>query len=82
MSLPQSEIDAFLLGEITSIRSSMIRTAQWDADEQLLTLEFQAGDRWSYSPVPEARASEFAKAASHGKWLHAHKKSFQARRHG
>jgi hypothetical protein len=61
-----------------SKESSLIKQIGHDGLETL-AIEFQNGDLWHYSPVPQIEFSLMQQAASAGKYFHAHiKGKYQA----
>lgn len=50
--------------------SSHIATVSYDSDTQELEIEFQSGDSYAYSSVPQAVVEGFRAASSAGQYFH------------
>lgn len=59
----------------TPVSSSNISAIGYDADNQLLEVEFNNGSVYSYSGVPSGEYEGFMAADSKGKYLHANIKT-------
>jgi len=57
--------------ERTPVSSSNISAIGYDADAQVLEVEFTNGSVYSYSDVPSGEYEGFINADSKGKYLHA-----------
>lgn len=61
--------------ERTPVSSSNISAVGYDADSQVLEVEFTNGAVYSYSGVPPGEYEGFMSADSKGKYLHANIKN-------
>lgn len=61
--------------ERTPVSSSNISAIGYDADNQVLEVEFTNGAVYSYSDVPSGEYDGFMNADSKGKYLHANIKN-------
>lgn len=61
--------------ERTSVSSSNISAIGYDADTQVLEIEFTNGAIYQYSGVPPGEHEGFMNADSKGKYLHANIKN-------
>ncbi|ARK94267.1 KTSC domain-containing protein [Burkholderia pseudomallei] len=61
--------------ERTPVSSSNISSIGYDADNQVLEVEFVNGSVYSYSGVPPGEYEGFMNADSKGKYLHANIKN-------
>ena len=61
--------------ERTPVSSSNISAIGYDADNQVLEVEFTNGAVYSYSGVPTGECEGFMNADSKGKYLHANIKN-------
>lgn len=61
--------------ERTTVSSSNISAIGYDADNQVLEVEFTNGAVYSYSGVPSGEYEGFMNADSKGKYLHANIKN-------
>ncbi len=61
--------------ERTPVSSSNISAIGYDADSQVLEIEFTNGAVYSYSGVPPVEYEGFMNADSKGKYLHANIKN-------
>ncbi len=53
----------------TSVTSSMISSIGYDADSQLLEIEFNKGGTYQYNGVPQGEYETLMGADSHGKYF-------------
>jgi len=61
--------------ERTPVSSSNISAIGYDADSQVLEVEFNNGSVYAYSGVPPGEYESFLNADSKGKYLHANIKN-------
>lgn len=61
--------------ERTPVTSSNIQSIGYDADAQILEIEFNNGGVYQYSGVPEYEHTGMMNAESHGKYFHANIKN-------
>lgn len=61
--------------ERTTVTSTDIRSIGYDADSQMLEVEFNTGAVYQYSGVPSAENDGIMSADSKGKYLHANIKN-------
>ncbi len=65
-TLPESEVEAFLEGEYTTVHSSNVLAAQYHAQDRKMMVEFHGGQAYMVSPISEQEAIEFMRAPSKG----------------
>ena len=59
----------------TPVSSSNIRSVGYDADSNVLEIEFNNGTVYQYTNVPQSEYDGLVSAASHGSYLHANIKN-------
>ncbi len=62
--------DFITSGEWTSVVSSNVSEAMYDADREQLSIRFHSGRVYHYVGVPASMAAEFIRAPSKGIWVH------------
>jgi len=57
--------------ERTPVTSSNLRSVGYDADSQILEVEFMSGDVYAYSGVPQSEHDALMGASTHGGYFSA-----------
>lgn len=72
-SVGSKEVEEFLYdGEPLFVHSSNVALAVYHVADEKLNIEYLDGASWMYSPIPFAKAKDFAEAHSKGIWVWDH----------